>query len=470
MRLPARSWCCLIEGEVWGARVRGMIFCVCTSRNRVICVAGCHTLLRCALFRWRLPPYGDMQRAQGISCSGATFAFDSLLLSGLLMALSTASSHSTLRSLQLGMGWFPQKAGGCNRVYFNLLQHLPSAGVLADGIVAGNDPLGAHSASVAAFAPNDSPLPFRLLKARNFIRARGTSRYDLACSHFALYTLPMLDSLSETPMVVHFHGPWAAEGSVQGDHEVVRKAKLWVERRVYARADHFIVLSQAFARVLTESYGISPERISVVPGGVDCDRFASKLSKAKACQQLRLPEDRPIVFTVRRLAPRMGLQDLISAAARVRAHVPDVLVLIAGGGPIAAQLQEQIAALGLQDHVRLLGFLPDEDLPTAYRAAALSVVPTVALEGFGLIAAEALAAGVPVLVTPVGGLPEVVSDLSADLVLPATGTDALAEGITAALLGRLKLPEPTHCQDFARRYDWGCIATQTAAIYRKVSR
>jgi glycosyltransferase involved in cell wall biosynthesis len=390
--------------------------------------------------------------------------------SELAMAPSTAASSPPLRTLQLGMGWFPQKAGGCNRVYFNLVQHLPAAGVLADGIVAGNAPLGSHAVTVAAFAPNEAPLPFRLLKARNFIRTHGTSKYDLACSHFALYTLPMLDSLGDTPIVVHFHGPWAAEGAVHGDREVVRQAKLWVERRVYGRAGHFIVLSQAFARVLTDSYGIPPERISIVPGGVDCDRFASRLSKAQACQQLRLPEDRPIVFAVRRLAPRMGLQDLISAAARVRARVPDVLVLIAGRGPIAEQLQKQIADLGLQDHVRLLGFLPDEDLPTAYRAADLSVVPTVALEGFGLVAAEALAAGVPVLVTPIGGLPEVVSDLSADLVLPASGTDALADGITAALLGKLKLPDRARCQDFARRYDWSCIATQTAAIYRKVSR
>ena len=74
--------------------------------------------------------------------------------------------------------------------------------------------------------------------------------------------------------------------------------------------------------------------------------------------------------------------------------------------------------------------------------------------------------GLPPFVT----LPEVVRDLSADLVLPASGTDALADGMTAALLGKLRLPERARCQDFARRYDWGCIASQTAAIYRRVSR
>jgi len=68
------------------------------------------------------------------------------------------------------------------------------------------------------------------------------------------------------------------------------------------------------------------------------------------------------------------------------------------------------------------------------------------------------------------GLPEVVRDLSADLILPAAGPEALATGISAALRGRLNLPSRAQCQDFASRYDWSCIAARTAAIYRKVSR
>ena len=324
---------------------------------------------------------------------------------------SDSVSDNPLRTLQLGMGWFPQTAGGCNRVYFNLLQHLPGAGILADGLVAGNEPLGANTADVATFARNDAPLPFRLLKARHAIQARQTQQYDLACSHFALYTLPMLKALRTVPLIVHFHGPWAAEGAVQGDPEYVRRAKLWVEQRVYRQAAHFIVLSAAFARTLADSYAVPEERISIVPGGVECSRFETPLSKADAREKLGFPAERPLVFVVRRLAPRMGLQDLITAAVQVRARVPEVLILIAGRGPSGPGLQKQIDALGLNRNVRLLGFMPEEDLPVAYRAADLSVVPTVALEGFGLVAAEALAAGVPTLVTPVGGLPEVVRAL-----------------------------------------------------------
>jgi len=93
----------------------------------------------------------------------------------------------------------------------------------------------------------------------------------------------------------------------------------------------------------------------------------------------------------------------------------------------------------------------------------------VALEGFGLIAVESLAAGTPVLVTPVGGLPEVVSDLSTNLVLPGSGAEDLADGLAQALTGELTLPDDEACQSFARtRYDWPVIAVRTRDVYAEV--
>jgi glycosyltransferase involved in cell wall biosynthesis len=276
----------------------------------------------------------------------------------------------------------------------------------------------------------------------------------------------MLDSLRALPLVVHFHGPWAAEGAYEGDGVFVRRAKRWIEDRVYSRATHFIVLSRAFREVLARDYGVPGDRISIVPGGVDCARFRGVQTRAEARLQLGLPPDRPIVFTVRRLAPRMGLAALLEAVETVRQRVPEVLVLIAGKGPLASSLQARIRALGLERNVRLLGFMPDDSLPVAYRAADFTVVPTACLEGFGLVAAESLAAGTPALVTPSGGLPEVVEGLSAKLVLRATDAPAIAAGMLGALNGDIELPGVAQCQAYAARFDWSRIATQTAAVYR----
>ncbi|NNF58313.1 MAG: glycosyltransferase family 4 protein [Rhodothermaceae bacterium] len=382
-------------------------------------------------------------------------------------AVSTQSpaTRVALTTLQLGMGWLPEQPGGLNRVFYNLAHYLPEAGVGVRGIVAAMEGGGV----VEGFAPIDTAMPQRLLAARRAIRRGLASGPDLVASHFALYTAPGLDLLRDVPLVVHFHGPWAAESGVEGNVGVAVRAKRAIEQAVYRRAERFIVLSEAFRDVLVQRYEADPERIRLVPGGVEVERFDTGLSRLQARQQLGWSTDRPIVICVRRLRHRMGLEDLIEATVRLRERIPDVLVLIAGTGPIEAELDAQIETRGLRQHVRLLGFVPDEDLPVAYRAANLSVVPTVALEGFGLIVAESLAAGTPPLVTPVGGLPEVVRDLSTNLILPAHGPDALVEGLGQALDGTLALPSEEACQAFARtRYDWAAVARQTRAVYEEV--
>jgi glycosyltransferase involved in cell wall biosynthesis len=165
----------------------------------------------------------------------------------------------------------------------------------------------------------------------------------------------------------------------------------------------------------------------------------------------------------------MGLEDLVAAADIIRSRLPDVLVLIGGAGRLMSELHAAIHSRGLAHQVRLLGRIADEQLPLAYQAADLTVVPSVALEGFGLVVPESLAAGTPVLVTPVGGLPEAVEDLSPQLVLRQHGASGLADGILRALDGTLRLPSADECRAFARsRYDWGAAAEGVARVYRQV--
>jgi asparagine synthase (glutamine-hydrolysing) len=383
------------------------------------------------------------------------------------------SERTPLRTLQLGMEWFPEKPGGLNRVYFELMRHLPDTGVEVHGLVAGSDEV-VHSSRgmIEGFGPHSEALIPRLLAVRRI--AAPLLRGDpgmLVVSHFALYTAPVLDELRGHPLVVHFQGPWGLEGRVERQSTVTVLMKTLVERAVYRRASAFIALSTPFAHILERRFHVPPERIHIIPGGVDVPRFAIAESRSECRVRLGWPADRPIVLAVRRLMRRMGLDDLIEATALVVERVPNLLVLIAGRGPVSGELEEQIRSLHLQENVRLLGFVPDEDLPSAYRAADLTVVPSVALEGFGLIVAESLAAGTPCLVTPVGGLPEAVSALSRDLILHGTGARAIADGLTAALTGALPLPGAKACAEFARRhYDWPVIAERIRLVYEQAVR
>ncbi|MCC8404944.1 glycosyltransferase family 4 protein [Paraburkholderia sp. MMS20-SJTN17] len=374
----------------------------------------------------------------------------------------------SIKSLQIGMHWFPERAGGLDRMYYSLVGALPGAGVAVRGVVAGSPKVAADTnGAINGFGSAAQSLPLRLMAARRALRHEvRTSRPDVISSHFALYTFPGLDVTRGIPQVSHFQGPWADESHVEGADSLGQRAKRYLEQSVYARSSRLIVLSDAFGKILTTRYGISPERVRVVPGCVDVEQFNLPLTQAEARLRLQLPQDRPIVLAVRRLVRRMGLEDLIDAVKLVKRSSPDVLLLIAGKGRLEGELQARIDDAGLEHNVRLLGFVPDQHLAALYRAANISVVPTVALEGFGLITVESLASGTPVLVTPVGGLPEAVAGLSPDLVLPETGAQAIAAGLTGALNGTLKLPDSDACRRYAREhFDNAVIAKRVAAVY-----
>lgn len=374
----------------------------------------------------------------------------------------------SIQSLQIGMHWFPERAGGLDRMYYSLVGALPGAGVRVRGVVAGS-PKVAHDSggAIHGFGSASSALPLRLMAARHALRREiRRHRPDVISSHFALYTFPGLDVTRGIPQVSHFQGPWADESFVEGAASLSQRIKHYLEQSVYERSSRLIVLSRAFGDILTKRYAISPERVRVVPGCVDTAQFDPPCTSAEARLRLQLPQGRPIVLAVRRLVRRMGLEDLIDAVKQLKPRHPDVLLLIAGRGRLEAELQQRINDADLSDNVKLLGFVPDAHLPALYRAATLSVVPTVALEGFGLITVESLAAGTPVLVTPVGGLPEAVAGLSQDLILPSTGSGAIAEGIGAALSGGLMLPDAQACRDYARNhFDNAVIAKQVAQVY-----
>ena len=379
-----------------------------------------------------------------------------------------SSALQSLTTLQSGMGWFPQQAGGLNRMYHNLVRTLPALGVRVHGLVAGTGSVSELAGgTVTPFASPDAPLMSRWWAARREAkRVLRDVEPALVASHFALYSASWLDLIGDRPFVVHFHGPWAAEGAVEKAPSPVTRLKHYIERRVYARADRLIVLSDAFGQILQNAYDIPGDRIVRIPGGVDAAAFAPNASPMEARIRLDWPLNRPIVLAVRRLAPRMGLETLIDAMADVRRDVPDVLLLVAGTGPLDSSLIHRIRERGLAQHVRLLGFIPDADLPYAYRAATLSVVPTVALEGFGLITIESLAAGTPVLVTPVGGLPEVVAPLSDELVCTGTNRHDLADGLRRALLVPEVLPRTDACQSYVRtHFDWPLITRQIRDVY-----
>ena len=163
---------------------------------------------------------------------------------------------------------------------------------------------------------------------------------------------------------------------------------------------------------------------------------------------------RDLLLTVRRLEPRMGLEQLLRAVALL----PDRPILtVVGGGTLDESLRRLASELGLSESVRFTGRVADDVLRDWYRAADLFVLPTVAYEGFGMATAEALASGTPVVGTPVGATPELLEPLDPRLVARGTDPEALAAGITVGIeLARSELRD--RCRPYAcEQFGWGPV-------------
>jgi glycosyltransferase involved in cell wall biosynthesis len=212
---------------------------------------------------------------------------------------------------------------------------------------------------------------------------------------------------------------------------------LWLlEGLCLRRATRIHVLSDFSADQLWKLYRIRPERIMKIPGGVDSERFRPAKDRDAVRKALGIPTGTFVLLTVRNLEPRMGLDSLVRAMAILRQQAPDLVLLVGGAGSLRSDLEALTDSLDLRGHVRFLGFIPDSELPHYYQACDAFVLPTRELEGFGLVTAEALACGTPVLGTPVGATPEVLRELEPDLLFgKGPGRPSRLRGPEAALPG-----------------------------------
>jgi glycosyltransferase involved in cell wall biosynthesis len=372
-------------------------------------------------------------------------------------------------ALLIGSEWLPNQAGGLNRYFHGLCGAVGRADIPASALVTFLRQGQTGPIPLRPMAHEGAGLLTRLHGARMMACEAMEQGIALANPHFALYSWPWLRELpDDVPLVVNFHGPWADEMLAERrDLRYRLKAAVarTLEMRVYRRADRCITLSGAFRDVLVERYGVPRRRVSVIPGGADLSPFLDAPARSEARSSLGWPENRPIVLCVRRLTRRMGVDMLIKAAVELRSMVPDVLVFIAGRGHAEADLHMLASSLELEQTVRFLGFMPDDRLPLAYAASDVSVVPSAALEGFGLIIVESLASGTPAIVTPVGGMPEVLSGFPG-LVTKAPNSSAIAESLHAALTARDGLPARAECRAYALRFGWDCVLPRIMSVWR----
>lgn len=378
-----------------------------------------------------------------------------------------------LRILTIASWAWPDAEGGSFRIATEVAMRLVGRGHSIHLLTARTDPslpenemlngLRVHRYSIARRRGLSLYLSFRHSVREAIHRLSAAERFNVAHVHHLFSAHGALGALRDTPILYTCHMPYFLEhldnavwqrGSAGRTRRLSAAVLRRMDGQILRSANRVVVLSQFVLGLLQQYYPQCVLKAAVVPGAVDTERFRPG-DRLQARRCFRLPPDAPIVLTVRRLEPRMGLENLLDAWATVRRAHPQARLVIAGRGSLREQLRTHADRLGLGSAVVWAGFVAEEDLPALYTAADLFVLPSRALEGFGLATLEALACGLPVLGTDVGATGEIIRPLEDDLMIPSPQPDTIATGILRFFARRDQPALSERCRRYVvERYAW----------------
>jgi glycosyltransferase involved in cell wall biosynthesis len=275
----------------------------------------------------------------------------------------------------------------------------------------------------------------------------GNARWDVVHAHAPVLALALFPRVRNGARLVYtMHSPavledrikWASEG-VPGRVKLLLGMPLLrrEESDALERADVVHVLSDYTRRQIERLYSSASAKTVCLPWWAP--RSDGGVEKLEARRRLRLPERSQVLFTLRRMVPRMGL-DLLLEAAEGLAHHFEFTLVLAGDGPQRPELEARAARGPLAGRVRFTGRLSEEEIGWAYEACDAFVLPTRELECFGIIVLEALAHDRPILGSNAGAIPELLGPVLRDWLFEAGDVDALRAALAKFLSGALKRP------------------------------
>lgn len=241
--------------------------------------------------------------------------------------------------------------------------------------------------------------------------------------------------------IVHFHtarahtlSPWLQ--GLKAKRIVTRRMdyplrKGWATRLLYVHnIDRVVAISRDVQAVLLKG-GVPFERLRVIPSGIDTKKFSPNPSAQNNVRiRYNIPLHLPLVLSVGALVERKGYSVLLSAAHQLKEQGYDLRYLICGEGALRFDLETQARNLGLTQEVRFIGFCTE--VPEL-QAAADYFVHVPLHEGLGVAVIEALAAGLPVIASRVGGIPELIEDHKTGILIPPKDVASLTAALSSLL-------------------------------------
>ncbi len=388
-----------------------------------------------------------------------------------------------------------KETGGMNVYVRDLTQELSRRGIEVDVYTRSQDPttpriqpLGEHGRVIQVKAGPERPYNKNLIfnhlaEFEAGVEAQVQTdqiKYDIIYAHYWLSGLVAhsLRRVWDIPIMQMFHTLAEMKNRVaQTPAEREPDQRVNCESEVMRFVDRLIAATPLEKNQMTWLYGATPNKIAIVPPGVDLDRF-KPLDQRRARQHLDVSPDHQMILFVGRIQPLKGIDTLIKALAILKMREPaiaqNVCVAIIGGDPNPdselertefERLNSLRAELGLDDLVTFLGAKDQDTLVYYYSAAEIVVMPS-HYESFGMVALEAMACGVPVIASDVGGLSFSIEDGFNGYLVPGRNPQALAEKIILILKHRVlrdQLSEQAH--SWVKHYSWVNIAGEILEVF-----
>ncbi|HEX8253890.1 MAG TPA: glycosyltransferase family 4 protein [Thermoanaerobaculia bacterium] len=333
-------------------------------------------------------------------------------------------------------------------------------------VVSGLRELGVPAIEFAARSLRDRTT-YRVV--RKFIE---DEQIDLVHAHltFSATWSALLSRQTGIPSVATLHVAPSATRQFRNTlrHRLVTDARDWVMRQTMNRwSSRVITVSEALRQTYLAKRDLDPGKVTVVHNGIELERFRRDraATRARLEREFDIPPGKPILVTVSVLRPAKGIEFLLDAAKRVN----DAVFLILGDGNKREEWQALAAQQGIGDRVRWAGYRTDVD--TILAGCDALVHPSLD-DAFPTVLLEAMAAGLPVVATRVGGIPEIVNDGATGILVPPGDAEALASGIEELLADRERMRRmgALATDSAMTRFSTAAWVSRLTAVYDEVLR
>ena len=302
-------------------------------------------------------------------------------------------------------------------------------------------------------------------KATQIINEQG--KFDCIHAHdwLVTYSAKTLKDAFNIPIVSTIHATESGRNS--GIHDDTQRYINDTEWLLTYESSEVIVNSNYMKRELQRLFGLPFEKINVIPNGINLTNF-NGIDKDYDFRRKYAMDNEKIILYIGRLVHEKGVQHLISAMPKIINGYNDTKLIIGGKGGMYDELREQAKNLGIENKVYFTGYLSSKEVQKMYKCADIAVFPST-YEPFGIVALESMLAGVPTVVSDIGGLNEIVDHGVTGMKSYAGNSNSIADSVLALLYNHQLCDNITKKAKakVKKEFNWNKIAKDTYFTYEK---